>query len=70
MEKIGGAVVWVVIFVTVFVGVSLLGAIPLSWMWNNYLVPALAGNVNPVGYIQMFWIVFLTRFLFQGFGSK
>jgi hypothetical protein len=57
-----GLLIWIALF-------GLLSALPVMWLWNGCLVPAVSG-VHEIGWIQAWGINVLCAFLFQSSVSK
>ena len=64
-----GALVTVVVFIVVF---GLLMSLPVMWLWNACLVPAVSG-VKEMGWLQSWGMLVLCGLLFKNssaFSSK
>ena len=61
-----GALVTVVVFIVAF---GLLMSLPVMWLWNACLVPAVSG-VKELGWLQSWGMLVLCGFLFKSSSSK
>jgi hypothetical protein len=64
MEKIIAAVALAIGGVALIAVVGLLFSLPVMWLWNVALVPAIPGLVK-IGWLQAWGILILCNFLFK-----
>lgn len=64
MEKIIAAVVLAIGGVAIIAVLGLLLSLPVMWLWNAALVPAIPGLVE-IGWLQAWGILVLCNFLFK-----
>lgn len=70
MDKILSAVTAIVIGVVVVAAVvGLLFALPVMWLWNSCLVPAVPG-IKEVGFMQAWGLLILCSILFKTTASS
>lgn len=63
---VAGAVVGFVLLVAVF---GLIFALPVMWLWNGCIVPAVSG-VHEIGWLQAWGISILCGLLFKSSSSN
>lgn len=64
MEKFGAAIMLVIGAIGLIVFVGLLFSLPVMWLWNAALVPAIPG-IKTIGWFQAWGILILCGFLFK-----
>lgn len=52
------------IVILIIIGLGLLVSLPVMWLWNGCLVPAVAG-VSEISWLQAWGLMILTSFLFK-----
>lgn len=66
METIAKALGLIVISFFVIVALGLLFSLPVMFLWNLCLVPAIPG-INTIGWLQAWGIMILSGFLFKNY---
>ena len=69
MDKVVGAIGVMIFAVAAFVILGLILSLPVMWLWNDCLVPAVT-ILKPVGWLQAWGISILCSFLFKPSISK
>ena len=69
MDKVVSVVGVVIAGLMLFVLLGLLFSLPVMWLWNGCLVPAVSG-VHEIGWLQAWGISILCSFLFKDYASK
>ena len=69
MNSITQAVALLVGMIGIVIFLGLLLSLPVMWLWNGCLVPAIPG-INEIGWLQAWGILVLCGFLFKNSSVK
>jgi hypothetical protein len=69
MDKVVSVIGVVIAGLMLFVLLGLLFSLPVMWLWNGCLVPAVSG-VHEIGWLQAWGLSILCSFLFKDHSSK
>lgn len=69
MNSITQAVALLVGMIGIVIFLGLLLSLPVMWLWNGCLVPAISG-INEIGWLQAWGILVLCGFLFKNSSVK
>lgn len=69
MDNVAKVVALIVGMIGIVIFLGLLLSLPVMWLWNGCLVPAIPG-INEIGWLQAWGILVLCGFLFKNSSVK